>query len=74
MIINKQDNKRSPEIDHIELFLDGKEPQTGSPISLERGLDVMMVLAAAHASSHLKKKVKINYDKGYCLDAIEPLS
>ena len=56
------------EIDHLELILNGKD--IDSPISLERGLETMMVLAAAHVSNSHKKTVKINYEAGYCLDAI----
>ena len=57
------------EIDHIEKILDKKI--TESPISLERGLETMLVLAAAHLSHRLKKEVKISYDAGYSLDALE---
>lgn len=60
------------EIDLIEDILNGKDP-AGSPITLDRGLDTMMVIAAVHLSHQNKRTVKINYDKGYGLDAIEIL-
>jgi len=57
------------EINHIEDILEGNNE--ASPISLERGLDTMLVVAAAHISHHSRKAVSINYKKGYSLDAIE---
>ena len=60
------------EIDHIAEILDGSF--TGdSPISLEKGLDTMLVISAAHVSHQHQSTVKINYDQGYRLDAIEIL-
>lgn len=60
------------EIDHIADVLTG-EFTGDSPISLERGLDSMLVIAAAHISHRHKKTVKINYAQGYQLDAVEIL-
>jgi predicted dehydrogenase len=58
------------EIDHIAAVLDGEF--TGeSPISLQRGLDTMLVVAATHISHREKRTVHINYEKGYRLEAIE---
>jgi predicted dehydrogenase len=58
------------EIDHIAAVLKGDF--TGdSPISLQRGLDTMLVIAAAHISHNHNRTVHINYDKGYRIDAIE---
>ena len=42
-----------------------------SPISLEKGLDTMMVISAAYRSYNTKKTVNINYKNGYNIDAIE---
>ncbi len=56
------------EIDHIAGILEGRS--TESPISLERGLDTMMVISAANLSHQYGRVVRINYNKGYCLDAI----
>jgi predicted dehydrogenase len=57
------------EIDHLQDILEGKTEE--SPISLERGLDTMMVIAAAHSSNKLGRTVRIVYDEGYNLDAIK---
>ncbi len=57
------------EIEHVGDILEGKEIE--SPASLERGLETMLVIAAAYKSNQLKKTVKINYEAGYCLEAIE---
>lgn len=43
-------------IDHLEDILNGKLKE--SPISLERGLETMMVVAAAHISHQLKRTVQ----------------
>jgi len=58
------------EIDHIAAVLNG-DFSGDSPISLQRGLDTMLVVAAAHISHNHRRAVRINYDKGYRLDAIE---
>lgn len=44
-----------------------------SPISLERGLDTMMVVAAAHKSAREARAITINYHAGYTIDALEPV-
>lgn len=50
------------ELDHLELVLDQNIP---SPISGERGLDTMLVIAAGHMSACTGRKVLIDYSKGY---------
>jgi len=60
------------EADHIEDILKGGD-RTGSPISLERGLGTMLVIAAVHASHTHGKTVRINYDQGYHPDSIQLL-
>ena len=57
------------EINHIEDVLEDKDIE--SPISLERGLDTMMVIAATHISNKLGRTVKINYKEGYSLGSIK---
>jgi predicted dehydrogenase len=47
------------EIDHVQDILEGKSEE--SPISLERGLETMLVIAAAYKSSMLNRTVKIDY-------------
>jgi len=41
-----------------------------SPMSLERGLDTMLVVAAAHLSAQNHRNVKINYNAGYTPEAL----
>jgi predicted dehydrogenase len=51
------------ELRHIDDALKGaREP---SPISLERGLETMLVIAAAHKSTVEKRVVSIDYAKGF---------
>ena len=57
------------ELRHIAAALESGDP---SPIDLERGLDTMLVIAAAHESARRHRTVTINYDVGYIIDAIEP--
>jgi predicted dehydrogenase len=56
------------ELDHMEDVLSGRS--TGSPISLERGLDTMLVLVAAHRSAREGRNVRIDYTKKYGPDSI----
>ncbi len=51
------------ELKHIQSILYGV--QKDSPISLERGLETMMVIAAVHRSVAEKCTIKIDYSKGY---------
>jgi predicted dehydrogenase len=57
------------EIEHIRDLLEGNI--TESPISVERGLETMLVIAAAHISHRLKKVVRIDYEAGYVPEAIK---
>ena len=50
------------EIAHVAELLAGQE--TSSPISLERGLETMLVVAAAHRADEQGARVHINYDQG----------
>jgi predicted dehydrogenase len=56
------------EIDHLACVLNGTVSQ--SPISLERGLDTMMVIAAAFKSHNLGRRVRIDWSAGYVPEAI----
>jgi predicted dehydrogenase len=58
------------EIEHIENILSGANSED-SPISLERGLDTMMVILAVHLSYEHRKTVRINYELGYQVESIE---
>ena len=55
------------ELSHIEAVLAAGGP---SPISMERGLDTMLVMAAAHLSARLRQTVAIDYTKGYTTAAL----
>ena len=56
---------------HIKGILDGKIQAENSPISLERGLNTMLVIAAAHKSHQEKRTIEIDYSKGYTLKALK---
>lgn len=60
------------EIDHLEGILKGGD-RSHSPLSLERGLETMMVVAAGHVSHRSRRPVKINYDRGYGLESLETI-
>jgi len=49
------------ETEHIRKILDGEIKIEESPIRLERGVDTMLVLAAAHRSHAEKRRVKVDY-------------
>lgn len=56
------------ELGHIESCIDNK---VDSPISLERGLETMLVIAAAHKAAETKGVVTIDYSKSYTPDALK---
>jgi predicted dehydrogenase len=56
------------ELTHIEAVLDGGE--TAEVIRLDRGLDTMLVLAAAHRSAHEGRTIRIDRSAGCRLDAL----
>lgn len=57
------------EIDHVEEILKGKSFDE-SPISLKRGIETMIVIAAAYKSNEIKRTVKIDYSKGMNINSI----
>ncbi len=59
------------EIEHLAQTLAGEAKP--SPISLERGLDTMMVIAAAHRSHQERRPMRIEYGAGYVAEAIKPV-
>ncbi len=59
------------ELQHIESVMTGKEKD--SVLALDRGLETMLVVAAAHLSSAKKRTVRIDYRKGYTPQALEIL-
>ncbi len=56
------------EIDHLAGIMDGRI--NSSPISLQRGLETMMVISGAFRSHALGRRVKIDWNRGYCPEAI----
>lgn len=56
------------ELDHIESVLEGR--QDAGALRLERGLDTMLVVAAAHRSAAEGCRIRIDYDAGYTPDAL----
>jgi predicted dehydrogenase len=58
------------ELDHIEQVI---EQDAESPISIERGLDTMLVIAAGHLSARTGRKIVIDYAQGYTSDALSPV-
>lgn len=56
------------ELRHIASALES-DP-SGSPLSLTRGLDTMLVIAAAHKSAQEGRTVHIDYSKGYASAAL----
>jgi predicted dehydrogenase len=57
------------ELRHMETALASKADE--SPITLQRGLDTMLVVAAAHRSAREKRAVRIDYAKGYTDAALD---
>ena len=56
------------ELEHIDTILKGAGGT--SDISLECGLNTMLVVAAAHISNREGRRMYIDYSKGYSLDAL----
>jgi hypothetical protein len=56
------------ELRHIDDLLN--ETGRDSPISLERGLDTMLIIAAAHLSEQRGSRVGIDRTVGYTTDAL----
>lgn len=57
------------EVDHLEQVLTGTV--TESPISLQRGLETMMVIAAAFKSAEEKRDISIDWSFGYRPEALQ---
>ncbi len=58
------------ELDHLGDILAGDATAEESPLALAKGLDTMLVVAAAHLSSREKRSVRINYEAGYGPEAL----
>lgn len=60
------------ELKHIAAALAGGDP-AASPLALSRGLETMLVVAAAHLSNETKRSVRIDYSKGWTPAALAAL-
>ncbi len=58
------------EIEHLGEILENGAP-AASPIAVERGLETMTVVAAAHLSAQLRRPVGINYEAGFGQQALK---
>ncbi|MCH1516570.1 MAG: Gfo/Idh/MocA family oxidoreductase [Alphaproteobacteria bacterium] len=58
------------ELNHIETCIQSGSV-SNSPITLERGLDTMLVIAACHKSSLEGRRISIDYDMGYNNSALK---
>jgi predicted dehydrogenase len=56
------------EIDHLAGVMDGAISR--SPIELERGLETLVVIAAAFKSNALGRRVRIDWGRGYVAEAL----
>jgi len=50
----------------------GTAAAADSPIALHRGLDTMLVVAAAHRSSREGRAIALDYEKGCVPEALAP--
>ena len=71
--VNQRVSKTRPddfieELRHVESALAGEPAR--SPIALARGLDTMLVVAAAHLSHRTGQRVRIDYTRGYVPQAL----
>jgi hypothetical protein len=57
------------ELRHIEAALNGGDCK--SPLAIERGLDTMMLIAAAHRSAQKRRSVQIDWSRGYSDEALD---
>jgi predicted dehydrogenase len=59
------------ELRHIEAAM--ANDAAHSPIALSRGLDTMLIIAAAHLSHATGKRIKIDHSRGYAQGALIPV-
>jgi predicted dehydrogenase len=57
------------ELRHLAAALEGDASK--SPLAIERGLDTMMVVAAAHRSAQERRTVSIDWSQGYSTRALD---
>jgi len=56
------------ELRHLEAALEGRDDS--GVLLLDRGLDTMLVVAAAHRSASEGRRIQIDYDAGYTTEAL----
>jgi predicted dehydrogenase len=56
------------ELRHLEATLEGREDS--GVLLLDRGLDTMLVVAAAHRSAAEGRRIRIDHEAGYTIDAL----
>lgn len=71
LIPKKRPDDFLEELKHLQSQIEHSGEPSG--ISLERGLDTMLVVAAAHSAERNQARVQIDYSRGYKLDALQPL-
>ena len=71
LIPKKRPDDFIEELTHIQAQIE--RPCESSSISLERGLDTMLVVAAAHGAERCQARMQIDYSQGYKLDALRSL-
>jgi len=71
LIPKKRPDDFIEELKHLQTQVE--RPGEPSGISLERGLDTMLVVAAAHEAERSQSRFQIDYSRGYKLDALRPL-
>jgi len=71
LIPKKRPDDFIEELKHLQAQVE--HPSEPSSISLERGLDTMLVVAAAHGAERSQSRLQIDYSRGYKLDALRPL-
>ena len=59
------------ELTHIQTQIE--HPCEPSAISLDRGLDTMLVVAAAHIAERNRSRTQIDYSRGYKVDALQTM-
>jgi predicted dehydrogenase len=57
------------ELQHLAAALEGDASQ--SPLAIQRGLDTMLLIAAAHRSSQEHRSVRIDWRRGYSTSALD---
>ena len=71
LIPKKRPDDFIEELTHLQAQIE--HPGEPSGISLDRGLDTMLVVAAAHCAERSQCRLQIDYSRGYGLHALQPL-